>query len=477
MTERASTAALAAIKPLRFRFVAAYGAGTAGVSFFIIPTTAILLFYFTDVAGISVAAAGVILLLMRALDALVDIPLGLVIDRWKPGRLGKFRRWLLIVPVPLLVVCVALFSIPQVGEAGAIVWAVAAYALFGILYSALDIPLGSIGASMAVLPTDRTKLASARSVTILGVQTLITAIVLPMLTPDRDLRPVFTVTILILGAVGVVLLAIAAFGTRENVVRSEESVRMKDGLRMLVNNRPLLIISLTAFLCFTAMSLFNGTMVYYLRDVADMLQFAPVVSVISFSLTIVMAFLAPIFVRRLGKRRTLLIATSTTLTGTIVLFLGSGLPIAFAGIGLFNGGLALIIVMCFSIQTDTVEYGEWKTGVRAEGVAFSMFAFVTKWAASIGGALGAFVLATGGYVAGDAGQSDSAQWGIRAAFAGVPALLILLAILLFTRYPLTDARFAEMALELEGRKSMGLPPVPAEATELGGRRLDDPPTR
>ncbi|MGO2749566.1 MAG: glycoside-pentoside-hexuronide (GPH):cation symporter [Pseudoclavibacter sp.] len=453
MTERATTESLTVFQPLRFRSVAAYGAGTAGISFFMIPTTALLLFYFTDVAGISAAIAGVILLAMRALDAVVDIPLGLMMDRLKPGRFGKFRRWLIMLAVPILLTTVALFSIPNLGSTGSIVWAVVAYAMFGILYSALDIPLGSIGAAMAQRPTDRTKLASARSITILGVQTLVTALVLPMLTPDRDLRLVFTLTILGLGIVGVILLVISGLNTSENVARPTESVRFKDGLRMLRSNRPLLIISLTAFLCFSAMSLFNGSMVYYMRDILGALPLAPLVSIISFALTLTSALLAPVLVRKLGKRRSFFIAASTTLTGTLVLLFATIVPIGFLGIGLFNGGLALIVVMCFSIQTDTVEYGEWQSGVRAEATAFSMFAFITKWAASLGGALGAFVLAGGGYVAGAAVQSDAAQWGIRMSFAGVPAILILLGILLFTRYPLSDAKFTELASELELRKS------------------------
>ncbi|WP_109212137.1 MULTISPECIES: glycoside-pentoside-hexuronide (GPH):cation symporter [Microbacterium] len=470
MTQRAATEAVTTLPPLRLRSLAAFGAGTAGVAFFMIPTASILLFYFTDVAGIPAATAGVILLLMRGLDAVVDIPLGLLIDRWKPGRFGKFRRWLLLIPIPILITTVALFSIPQLGPVATVAWAVVAYSMFGVLYSCLDIPLGSIGASMTQRPADRTKLASARSVTLLGVQTLIVALVLPMLTPDRDLRTLFTVTVLVLGVVGTILVFTAALGTRERVSRPTESVSMRDGLRMLRTNRPLFVISVTAFLCFSAAAVFNGAMVYYMRDVLDALALAPVVSVISFALTVTAALLAPWLVRRIGKRRTLFIAALTSLSGTIILLFVNTAVVGFAGIGLFNGGLGLIVVMCFSMQADTVEYGQWRTGVRAEGTAFAVFAFVTKWAASLGVALGAFVLAGGGYVAGQAVQPESALAGIRASFAGVPAVLVLLAIVLVCFYPLTDARFAEITGELRDREREGTTPTEspssAEATEM-----------
>lgn len=453
MIERPATAAVAALEPLRFRSLLAFGSGTAGVAFFMIPTASLMLFYFTDVAGISAAVAGIVILLMRGLDAVVDIPLGLIIDKWKPGRFGKFRRWLLLIPIPILITTVALFSIPQLGPVGTVAWAVVAYSMFGVLYSCLDIPLGSIGASMSQRPEDRTKLSSARSITLLGVQTLVIALVLPMLTPDKDLRTVFTVTILILGVIGTTLVVTAALGTRERVARPTESVSARDGLRMLISNRPLLIISFTAFLCFSAAAVFNGAMIYYMRDILGALALAPVVSGISFALTITAALLAPWLVRRVGKRRTFFIAAATSLAGTITLLFTGGVPVGFVGIGLFNGGLGLIVVMCFSMQADTVEYGQWRTGIRAEGTAFAVFAFVTKWAASLGGALGAFVLAGGGYVAGQESQSGETLTAIRMSFAGVPAVLVLLAIVLVCFYPLSDARFTQIARELEERDS------------------------
>lgn len=452
MTERADTAAITTLKPLKFRSILAFGAGTGGVAFFMIPTATVLLFFFTDVAGISAATAGVILLLMRGLDAVVDIPLGLLIDRWKPGRFGKFRRWLLIIPIPILITTVALFSIPELGPVGTVVWAVVAYSFFGVFYSCLDIPLGSIGASMGQRPEDRTKLSSIRSITLLGVQTLVTALVLPMLTPDRDLRTTFTIIILCLGVVGTILVVTAAFGTHERLVRNAEPVKAKDGLRMLITNRPLLIISFAAFLCFAAASVFNGALVFYLRDIVGALHLAPLISAISFALTVVAALLAPLLVRRIGKRHTFFIAASTMLVGALTSVFSTEIVVSVIGIALFNGGLGLVVVMCFSMQADTVEYGEWRSGVRAEGTAFSVFAFVTKWASSLGGALGAFVLAWGGYVAGAAAQSETALLGIRLSFGGVPAVLAVLGIVLVLFYPLNDARFAQIALELESRK-------------------------
>jgi glucuronide carrier protein len=243
------------------------------------------------------------------------------------------------------------------------------------------------------------------------------------------------VTILILGVIGTILVVSSALGTRERVARPSGSVKARDGLRMLITNRPLLIISFTAFLCFSAAAVFNGAMIYYMRDILGALALAPVVSGISFVLTVIAALLAPWLVRRIGKRRTFFAAAGTSLAGTITLMFADGALVGFTGIGLFNGGLGLIVVMCFAMQADTVEYGQWRTGVRAEGTAFA-----------------AFVLAWGGYVAGQAVQPESALAGIRASFAGVPAVLVVLAIILVCFYPLTDAKFAEVARELEERE-------------------------
>jgi glucuronide carrier protein len=108
----------------------------------------------------------------------------------------------------------------------------------------------------------------------------------------------------------------------------------------------------------------------------------------------------------------------------------------------------------WALEADTVEYGEWKTGVRTEGTTYALFSFTRKLGQAFGGAAAAFTLGLGGYISANAGhQTENAQWAIRAACGLVPAALFLLAISVMFFYPLTEKKFREMVGEVAARRA------------------------
>jgi glucuronide carrier protein len=118
-------------------------------------------------------------------------------------------------------------------------------------------------------------------------------------------------------------------------------------------------------------------------------------------------------------------------------------------------GVQLINTLMFALEADTVEYGEWKTGQRTEGATYAIFSFTRKITQSIGGALGAFALALGGYITKlDAGQvqPDSAVTAIKASMGLVPAAAAILAMLAFIAYPLTEKKYRDIVAENDNRK-------------------------
>jgi glucuronide carrier protein len=131
-------------------------------------------------------------------------------------------------------------------------------------------------------------------------------------------------------------------------------------------------------------------------------------------------------------------------------------------------GVSLINTLMFALEADTVEYGEWKTNQRTEGATYAIFSFTRKITQSIGGALGAFALALGGYItklAADQVQPDSAIVAIKASIGLVPAAAAVLAMICFIAYPLTEKRYAEIVDENDARKrqileNQAVAPVP-----------------
>mgnify|MGYP000033986032 CR=1 FL=1 len=102
----------------------------------------------------------------------------------------------------------------------------------------------------------------------------------------------------------------------------------------------------------------------------------------------------------------------------------------------------------WALVSDTVEYGEWRTGIRIEGLGYSFFSFSRKCGQAIGGSVPAFLLAISGYIPNLAMQSEAARLGILHAMALAPAMAFALAFMLMLFYPLTDRRFAELVAEI-----------------------------
>jgi glucuronide carrier protein len=138
-----------------------------------------LLLYYTDVAGIAAGAAGTLLLVVRVWQAFTDIFAGQMVDK-TTTRWGRFRPYLPFGGPPLMLLSVALFSVPGgLSDGAALVYAYLSYALFGLAYSLVNIPFGFLASAMTQLPQERAKLASARTLGAAGAIILLSLVVSP----------------------------------------------------------------------------------------------------------------------------------------------------------------------------------------------------------------------------------------------------------------------------------------------------------
>jgi glucuronide carrier protein len=131
----------------------------------------------------------------------------------------------------------------------------------------------------------------------------------------------------------------------------------------------------------------------------------------------------------------------------------SMVPLAFAGIIITQAGIILVNMLVWALEADTVEYGEWKTHVRTEGITYALFSFTRKTGQAVGGALAAYALAWGGYSSTAHVQSAHALLGIRAGAGLLPFIFALLALGIMLIYPLTDARHKEIVAEIAARRA------------------------
>jgi glucuronide carrier protein len=207
-------------------------------------------------------------------------------------------------------------------------------------------------------------------------------------------------------------------------------------------------------LAITGTTAFSTVGAYYSRDVLLNANLFIWITLVNTGVIFIVAPLMPTIVHTIGKRNGYLIGGMLGIIGGVGMAFAPGLVIALIGAGIMGVGIAMLNTLMWALEADTVEYGEWKTGVRTEGTTYALFSFTRKLGQAFGGAAAAFTLGLGGYISANAGhQTENAQWAIRAACGLVPAALFLLAISVMFFYPLTEKKFREMVGEVAARRA------------------------
>ena len=434
-----------------------YASGDAANNLAFSMSSLFLLLYYTDVAGISAAAVGTMFLVVRFWDALTDLFAGRLVDKAQT-RWGKFRPFILFGALPLLLMSVAVFSIPTGlhGHAGALVWAYITYAALGLLYSLVNIPYGSLAAAMTQVPTERARLATWRvygsNLTIL----MLAFVVAPQIKGSDDLQRSLTITTGAFVVAGAVLYLITFRTAREQVQRDVPSVSLRQSFSTLRTNRPLIMLCVSSLMFLTGMIAVSTVGAFYARDVLGDATYFIYITLVQTVGTFLVAAFIPQIVRTLGKK------TGYLALGLVAVVAGVGIALApsstpavalvfFFLLGIGVGGVNTLM---WALEADTVEYGEWKTGVRTEGTTYALFSFTRKMGQALGGAAAAYTIGLGGYIAGKGVvQTDSAKTAIKVATGFVPAAFIVVALAIIFFYPLTEKVFRDIVAEVAARRA------------------------
>ena len=455
--EQQSAAAPPRLGPLQYL---GYAAGDAANNLAFSMTSLFLLVYYTDVVEITPAAAGTLFLLIRIWDGFADIFAGRMVDRTMT-RWGKFRPFFLFGGPPVLLLSFAAFTVPRLasGHGMKLLLAYLTYGLLGLAYSLVNIPYGSLASAMTQRPDERAKLASFRMIGTAVTTIMLAFVVAPQIkryTGDPEaFQRSLAITVGIFVVAGIALYLFLFATSRETVQRDVASVSMRQSFATLKHNRPLVMLCLASLAFLTALFSLQTVQVYYTRDVLGNANLLTVTTVLSTGAIFVIAPLIPRIVRAIGKKKAFLGFGVVGVVGGVGISLSPSstpwIPIAFfAVMGISTAGVNTLM---WALEADTVEYGEWKTGVRTEGITYALFSFTRKLGQAVGGAMAAFVIAAGGYVGGVATQSQSAVDAIRYASGFIPALFIAIGIAIFFRYPLTEQTFAKMVAETAARRA------------------------
>ena len=350
----------------------AYGLGDSAANLIGATQGTFLLFFYTDVFGISAQTAGAILLWSRIVDAFNDPIVGALADR-SSSRWGKYRPWILFSAVPLAVALVLCYTTPDLGHVGKVVWAIVTYNLLMVAYAANNIPYCALSGVMTSDTDERTDLASWRFLCAMAATLIVTTFTLDFVeTFGRgDAAVGFQATAALWGVVAVCCLVATFAFTRERVTASPlQRSNVRQDMADLLRNGPWLALFLLATLINIQLALRGGTSLYYFEHFQQSPQLFGWVSNFGLfnavGLIVVMfgVLLSTPLSKRFGKRKTF----------QVCLLISAGLMAAFAFIPrdalitLFVLQILMQLVfgptipLLWSMMADVADYGEWKTG-------------------------------------------------------------------------------------------------------------------
>lgn len=435
-----------------------YGMGDFGNGFMFDLGQLYLMKFFTDVAGIPAVAAGGIFLVSKFFAAIVDPIVGSSIDyRKNIGPRGKFRPYLVMGSIILAILTVFTFISPNLSPTGKLIYAYASYMIWGVGYSFVNIPYGSLGSVITQDAKDRTSLASFRQAGSLGALFITSVVVMPMIVWFSNPKVGYPVVMAIMSLIGVLSFIVCYRNTKERFVAQKvikEKLTLKAIVKTFISNRPLLTLVLMTIFTISAYNLKSAMLVYFAQYNLGNVKLMAYMNFIIIGSSFLGVIFLPKLVKLFGKKQAAMVGlTISVAADTVNFFMPNNIyvftilaSIAFIGISIPNG-------ITWALVSDIIDYGEWKSGERKEGTTYSLFNFSRKLAQALSGFLSGIGLGLIGYVP-NVAQKAGTLIGIKGLLLLYPAVSLGIAIAVIGfMYNLTDKRHAEIVKELQARAS------------------------
>jgi sugar (glycoside-pentoside-hexuronide) transporter len=412
--------------------------------------------FFTDVYGLSAITCGTIIALARWIDA-IDAPIwGVVFDKTH-SRLGKSRPWFLWLCVPFATFGVLTFQTPDLGYTAKVWYAAITYIVCNILYTGINTPVTSILSGLTDNPQERVTLTCFRMFgSKLGVLIVnLTALRVVKFLGHGDDRKGFMLALPIY-AIGSILFFLLAFRNLKEVVPVEKkSEPILGTFRALKGNWPWFIIFSSSLLFWIGFIARVSTVPYFFQYALHRDDLTWLAYSLDF-VSLVTAFLLPWVCRWTSKRTAWATGLIGLAIGQLIVYFGirndHSISIIMTGwtVGFLASGMAM--AMPFSVLSDSVDYGEWKNGVRAVGLLTAVgAAFCLKAGAGLGGAIPLWIMGNSGYVP-NAEQTVSSLKGIEFSLVWLPAICFLLGTIPVLFYKKFEMLEPQIHADLETRR-------------------------
>ena len=448
-----------------------------------------LAFFYTDVYKIPAGTASVIIFTGGFFGAFFNVVMGAIADRTKT-RWGKFRPWILWTSIPFGVISILAFSTPDFGETGKLIYALLTYFLLVIIYSANNLPYSALSGVITGDMKERNSLSSYRFVAVMLAQFIIQVLLLPLvlIAGHGDKAAGFKIVMGFFAVTGVIFFIITFLTTRERIlpVQDKKSSVMQD-LKDLGKNKPWVIMLFLTILVFITLALKGGMYIYYFKYYLNESAIASFLENIGFTkftqwlyhatgfqwpddaatsgnslfnASGIIFMIAGIMISkpladRFGKKDVfgVFLFLSAIFLFMFLFYSPNAIALVFITQILHGFFYGVTIPLLWAMIADVADYSEWKNNRRATAIIFSAMIFGLKIGLSVGGALGAALLAKYGYVAEASHQTASTVSGIKMSVSIYPRIVFMAGVALLAGYKINKKMELTIEKELKERRS------------------------
>ena len=368
-----------------------YMFGDFGNDLTFILSSMMLMKFYSDVMGVSVALVGTMMMVARFVDAFTDVAMGQIVDRSRPGKKGKFLPWIRRMCGPVAVASFLMYAswFQDMSMGFKIGWMFVTYLLWGsVFYTSINIPYGSMASALSADPKERAQLSSFRTIgaTIAGS---VIGIVLPLIVYYQDEagnqilsgpKTTLAAGIFSVGAVICYLLCYFMSTERVKVEQKTEKFNFKELVKGLVTNKALVGIVICSILMLLVQLTMQSMSTYVYPNYFGNVQAQSVAGVVGLVMTLLLSTVVVKLQVKMGRKE---LAIAGSLFGAVIFFITwlTHTKNAWLYVGLYALaylGLAAFSLICWAMITDVIDDTEVRTGERSDGTIYAVYSFARK---------------------------------------------------------------------------------------------------
>ncbi len=418
------------------------------------------LVFMTNILHIDPGVAGTILLISILWDAINDPLMGMIADRGKQTKWGKYRPYILKSIVPLCVSIVVMFAnTSSMPMAVRILIAGGFYILYGMSFTYGQVPYGTLSNVMTEDSDGRAVLGTFRDYGANLGATIINAVAIGLIMAfsagdTADAGGYFGAAVIVAIVTGVCVL-ISFLGTKEHVAVKSEPVKMKDSFKCLFSCKPALLIAGMFLFSTIGTSFRSAITAYYAEYYLGNMELMGSILTVMFAVPLVGLFFVPFLTKKLGRKKMFILGNLWLLLGGVCYLIAQkNMVLIYVATILCGLCISFINAVVWGAMPDAAEYGEWKTGIRAPGFIFSVALFALKCGQAISNYSAGIVLDIANFdsyaqvQAASVGQSVYWSYGL---FAIIPAAI---AIIIISFYKLDQKTMDKVHADLAATRSI-----------------------